>query len=98
MENKDDIQIKESYRYITISGESDVFEESVTSAVLSGFEVVHINSNTVAVPNQLQQRIDIKIIYSAVLRRKEKLQFKVKEEEEKKDVESKSGDKKLILD
>lgn len=101
MEIKDDVQIKESYRYITISGTAQTFEDSLTSAVLSGFEVEHINSNPVAVPNPLQNKVDIQIIYSAVLKRKEKLQFKLKEEkseEEKKDDKSKSGDKKLILD
>lgn len=80
-----EVSEKESYRYITLSGEGTMFEESVTSAVIDGFEVVHINSNTVAVPNPLQQRVDIKIVYSAVLRRKEKLKFKIKESGDKND-------------
>lgn len=76
---EDNIKEKESYKYITISGTAQQFEQSITSAVLDGFEVEHINSTPMAIPNQLQQKIDIQIIYSAVLKRKEVLKYRVSE-------------------
>ena len=72
---EDNIKEKESYKYITISGTAQQFEQSITSAVLDGFEVEHINSTPMAIPNQLQQKIDVQIIYSAVLKRKEVLKY-----------------------
>ena len=36
---EDNIKEKESYKYITISGTAQQFEQSITSAVLDGFEV-----------------------------------------------------------
>lgn len=76
---EDNIKEKESYKYITISGTAQQFEQSITSAVLDGFEVEHINSTPMAIPNQLQQKIDVQIIYSAVLKRKEVLKYRVSE-------------------
>lgn len=76
---EDNIKEKESYKYITISGTAQQFEQSITSAVLDGFEVEHINSTPMTIPNQLQQKIDVQIIYSAVLKRKEVLKYRVSE-------------------
>ena len=76
---EDNIKEKESYKYITISGTAQQFEQNITSAVLDGFEVEHINSTPMAIPNQLQQKIDVQIIYSAVLKRKEVLKYRVSE-------------------
>ena len=76
---EDNIKEKESYKYITIPGTAQQFEQSITSAVLDGFEVEHINSTPMAIPNQLQQKIDVQIIYSAVLKRKEVLKYRVSE-------------------
>lgn len=53
---EDNIKEKESYKYITISGTAQQFEQSITSAVLDGFEVEHINSTPMTIPNQLQQK------------------------------------------
>lgn len=57
------------YQFISISAEAEKFEEEMTKASVSGWEVVHINSFPIQKPDYLKNSVNVIIVYSAVLRK-----------------------------
>ena len=57
------------YKFISISAEGDKFDEELTKASVSGWEVAHINSFPVQKPDYIKNSMNIIIIYTAVLRK-----------------------------
>lgn len=64
-------KIKYNPDYITISGEAVNFEYSLNKAIENGYEIVETNSFPVQKPDLLSKTINIVIIYTAILKRKE---------------------------
>ena len=86
----EDLKEDEFYQYIVISQEQDGFMDSLNKASLDGWELIHSNSFPVNKPDYLKNSINIVIIYTAILRRKAKLEKKGEDE----NVRLESGDKK----